>query len=602
MKKKLMMVAVLLGALSLGACVEDNESASVTAIRNAKAAQLEALAKYANAQAEAEAVRAAAEAAFMAAQAAYQQALADATAAETEYLKQQYELELEKLRAQYEAEIAAAKLQTAQYEQQIWEEADQHIQNIFNKYTSALNQIYYLNNELIDKQYELARVEVDSAAAQAAYDRQIAIYNQNIADYTAQIERLESMDTDKAALETQLNELAAQAYDLIKKQQPAAHNKVAEAQKAYQDAQNNIAMSLIYVSDYQHEYQEWLASRLDYVAALDTLRQYQYGGGYFYPLSVFNEIEPVEGCYQFEYFDSYTLPTGSEYLQRKQQADRWHADNIKSQEDIIGNPSNTTASPAVAATGLYIDLENAQQSKKYWDDAIAAEQAKGDAADQDLIAQYTRNSEDAQVYILSCQERIAEAEEELEELKANQAIYENNLKIVAAGSDAEKEYLAAVEVAKEKAEAYLTAQHELHKIENAIDVIGITDFATDGMVISWSGPSEYSIIYDLYNEATTVENEILSLKEQIANVKQQIANLGVNSGEWIRDYGYYYDPNTDSWIYGQVEMWVATTGVTPEQTRKLIQMEIDRINAEIETYEKLANQYKAELDALLAAE
>ena len=29
MKKKLMMVAVLLGALSLGACVDNNESASV---------------------------------------------------------------------------------------------------------------------------------------------------------------------------------------------------------------------------------------------------------------------------------------------------------------------------------------------------------------------------------------------------------------------------------------------------------------------------------------------------------------------------------------------------------------------------------------------
>ena len=30
MKKKLMMVAVLLGALSLGACVDNNESTSVT--------------------------------------------------------------------------------------------------------------------------------------------------------------------------------------------------------------------------------------------------------------------------------------------------------------------------------------------------------------------------------------------------------------------------------------------------------------------------------------------------------------------------------------------------------------------------------------------
>ena len=44
MKKKLMMVAVLLGALSLGACVDNDESASVTAVRNAKAEQLKGLA------------------------------------------------------------------------------------------------------------------------------------------------------------------------------------------------------------------------------------------------------------------------------------------------------------------------------------------------------------------------------------------------------------------------------------------------------------------------------------------------------------------------------------------------------------------------------
>ena len=46
MKKKLMMVAVLLGALSLGACVDNDESASVTAVRNAKAEQLKGLADW----------------------------------------------------------------------------------------------------------------------------------------------------------------------------------------------------------------------------------------------------------------------------------------------------------------------------------------------------------------------------------------------------------------------------------------------------------------------------------------------------------------------------------------------------------------------------
>lgn len=36
MKKKIMMVAAILGALTLGSCVDDNESQSVTDVRNAK--------------------------------------------------------------------------------------------------------------------------------------------------------------------------------------------------------------------------------------------------------------------------------------------------------------------------------------------------------------------------------------------------------------------------------------------------------------------------------------------------------------------------------------------------------------------------------------
>lgn len=64
MKKKLVMVAVLLGALSLGACVDNNESTSVEAVRNAKAEQLKGLAALANAQAEATKITAEAEAAL----------------------------------------------------------------------------------------------------------------------------------------------------------------------------------------------------------------------------------------------------------------------------------------------------------------------------------------------------------------------------------------------------------------------------------------------------------------------------------------------------------------------------------------------------------
>lgn len=69
MKKKFIAVSVLLCALALSSttltsCVDDNESASVTAIRDAKAKQLTALANYTDVKAQNETIIAAAEAAL----------------------------------------------------------------------------------------------------------------------------------------------------------------------------------------------------------------------------------------------------------------------------------------------------------------------------------------------------------------------------------------------------------------------------------------------------------------------------------------------------------------------------------------------------------
>ena len=103
MKKKLMMVAVLLGALSLGACVDNDESASVEAVRNAKAEQLKGLAALANAQAEATKITAEAEAALKNAQAEYQKEM-------TEEAKQKFAVKIEQIKLKPSKEIAAAKI------------------------------------------------------------------------------------------------------------------------------------------------------------------------------------------------------------------------------------------------------------------------------------------------------------------------------------------------------------------------------------------------------------------------------------------------------------------------------------------------------------
>lgn len=599
MKKKLMMVAVLLGALSLGACVDDNESASVTAIRNAKAAQLEALANLSNAQAEAEAIRAAAEAAYQNALAAYQQALADAKNADTEYYTEKYKLELEKLAAEYQAEIAEAKYNQANWESQEWNAINSQVGSLYNDYTNALSQIYNLSEELIEKQFDLSMVDVEDEAAQAYYDKLIAGYNQDIVDKTAQIERLKSLNTDKAALETQLNDLTNQAYDLIQNQKPAAEKAEDEAEEAYNDVYKPINRNF-YSSD-QHEMLEWEASKLAYVKAIDTLFTVQNDAS-VYGLVDYNteEVKAVEGCYETATVATYALSEGSDYLAATQNIARWFADEIESQENYIGHASDADATPAVSATGLYENLEYWQGVKKTADDNLAAEQAKTNP-DASLIEQYTEESQNAQVEILRAQESIANAQIDLADIKAKQKSYEENLAVAVVGTDAQKEYVAAVEAAVKAREAWLVASHEVHKIDNAIDVIGIVSFNNDGNVASYGG-GEYGIVIDLYDDATTVEEQIMELEEDIAELKETISKVGADGGgNWVTGYGYYYDTESGNWLYGQVEMWVSESGakITAEEAKALIQMEIDNIKAEIAAYEKRAEMYKAELEALI---
>ena len=100
MRKKFIGVYALMAVLALGAtvtsCVDDNESASVTAIRDAKAEQLKALAAASNAEAE-----------YRKAMAAVHNAQAEQIANQTAEEKARFEIQLEQLKA--EAEEARLK-------------------------------------------------------------------------------------------------------------------------------------------------------------------------------------------------------------------------------------------------------------------------------------------------------------------------------------------------------------------------------------------------------------------------------------------------------------------------------------------------------------
>ena len=209
MKKKLMMVAVLLGALSLGACVDNNESASVEAVRNAKAEQLKGLAALANAQAEATKITAEAEAALKNAQAEYQKEM-------TEEAKQEFAVEIERIKAEAERAIAEAKKAASEAELAILKNADERVQWLYGQYTTAADELATLNEKLLTKTAGLAQLEAGITTAEANAKVNTIAWNRTIAAETAKLEVLKdpaNTNIDKDALNAK-KEAAYQKYTL----------------------------------------------------------------------------------------------------------------------------------------------------------------------------------------------------------------------------------------------------------------------------------------------------------------------------------------------------------------------------------------------------
>ena len=245
-RRQLFMPLVVCGTLAMGftGCVDDNESASVTNIRDAKAAQLTALGEAAKITAEAAKITAEAELAFKQAQAeqvkvqailfqaeaALVQAEAALVQAQADHQKEQTEQskaaaeaakkaaelanaaaelanaaaelaneklasELEVIKAQAEAAIALAKKEAAKYEQQILEDANDHIAALYRDYTDHTNNIGLKNSTLVESMSALVSLETGLVSAEAQAASEIFEKNQEIKEIEAKIKVLEEDET-----------------------------------------------------------------------------------------------------------------------------------------------------------------------------------------------------------------------------------------------------------------------------------------------------------------------------------------------------------------------------------------------------------------------
>lgn len=229
MKQKLFLSALLLGALTLNSCVDDTESPSVTAVRQAKAEQIKSLADLNKAQAEAaiitanataeaqkaQAELAKAQAEYAKAQAAYQMAQAEYQNAQTEtekaraqqamaqaeeataraqYEKQRYANLLQELAGQLEinllnqkADMLAAK---KAYQQAIQDNDDAtriRLSELFRVYREAQEEVFKANQTLAGYEIDLARLKAGLDTSAEVYANLIQDENDNITGWQEDI-------------------------------------------------------------------------------------------------------------------------------------------------------------------------------------------------------------------------------------------------------------------------------------------------------------------------------------------------------------------------------------------------------------------------------
>ena len=244
--------AVVLATAMFTGCVEDNESASVTGIRDAKAAQLTALAGLSNAQAEALLITANAEAALTAASTAYQAALAAAAELDTQ-LKQNaldkanatLEIEISMLKAQAEASLAQAQAQLEQSKADLIKALDNvsmaermRIISLLNEYDALLVNINIAQNNVIGFKSELLTAEAGIVEATVAQEKVINAQNMTIFAQNAIIANANEikLSEDEQATAELAYAKALEVSERAKSTSDAASDAFSIADKAFQTA------------------------------------------------------------------------------------------------------------------------------------------------------------------------------------------------------------------------------------------------------------------------------------------------------------------------------------------------------------------------------
>lgn len=489
MKKKFLAIYALTGALVASpvftSCVDDNESASVTAVRNAKAEQLKGLAALYNAQAEAAKITAEAEAALKNAQAEFQKE-------QTEEAKQKFAIQIEVIKAKAESAIAAAKLEAARTEQDLLEVADEHIRELYFNYKNALQDMESNQSRKIQLITNISETEAGLVSLKTQVNNQVASYQDRIDIKKYELELLKEY---KGAEITKLKEEAAKANIAVQKANDAVNTKSAAKTKA--DSKYNEAR--FEETDYSiyDKFDKWSSNNISNpiatVKAASVLNDFSqiwdnanHTNRYF--THVKEETKTLAGDLFITYYSLNAENVAAFKLIKE--------NNIKIQKDYLGKEGD-------APTGLYKDLKDLKDAKA----AKLAADANADISSDDILIQAQTSD------IENTKNDIKREEDELAEFNAAVASF--------AGDDL-KAYDAAIADLTKAAEAKIKAEEE-YNAAHADLTKAQTEYRAANSLALQNDAAE--AIRDCENQIVNLENSQLSWKNQVTDKETAIAKL-----------------------------------------------------------------------------
>lgn len=581
MRKKFIGVYALMAVLALGttvtSCVDDNESASVTAIRDAKAKQLEALANLKNAEAE-----------VQKAEALYKQAETAQIEQATAQEKAEFEAKIESLRAQYEAQLQLYKQQIAQNEALFRG-------TLYQNFVDANDKLKELEGDYIEAQLSLAEAKAGIKTAEALAKEEILKLDEEIARNNAMIEAYKALPANShdellAQINTLTIQIDAKNASLLIKQQAKtdASNAFDDSKVAYDgDNVNGVVIE----------------PTLKVGVAIKDINSSTYS-----QILSWEDVTPSEA----ENYSSISKAS----LNEPQVANvrRQLELNLANAQTSLGKSDDKTDAGTTYAR-YNADKKAMDDAKKAWEDLKNDPDALlGDIANAEqgyISAERTYlEATEPYGYLTLAQKAVDSADEILKEFEANVKLFD------AAGQDY-KDYVDAINKTIEAGKAYDKAYHdwEIEKLEYAelfatrtvaqgllngnpdIDVkiaqceAAIAEAEAKKVV---AGSVAGTLEYYWYPRMADV-NYVNSLPTDPNQGNQHVDNNGhvVNVGDYLDSTGCWVATMDEA----QQLQGFYMNSQNVEAFLKECELEVEHLKAEIEAQKLIVEQCKAELEA-----